>query len=41
MERNLAPRLSSGCPDAELAFDKQFVHEILREVVHNLSGTTL
>lgn len=31
----------SDCPDAELVFDEQFVHEVLRGVVHNLSGTTL
>lgn len=31
----------SDCPDAELVFDEQFVHEVLREVVYNLSGTTL
>lgn len=31
----------SDCPDVELVFDERFVHEVLREVVHNLSGTTL
>ena len=37
MERDSAPRLSSDCPDAELAFDKQFVHGILA-VVFGESG---
>lgn len=29
MERNSAPGLSSDRPDAEPAFDKQFVYEVL------------
>ena len=28
----------SDCPDAELVFDEQFVHEVLREVVLRLSA---